>query len=130
MTLGVKAWNDAESVPASWTDYTVLEFWPREIVTEYDSETALDGEKNQWSRTYLKATISVPSPSLLDATTRAAWLALLAKKNFRFKDTRHASLGDANTIRFAKQGDAEITRAIASMVAQELTIEFISGTVV
>ncbi len=130
MTVGVKAWNDGESVPGSWTDYTVVEFWPREVEVEYDAETALDGTKDQWSRTYLRATMVIGSPALLDGTARAAFLTLVGKKNFRFKDTRHASLTDANTIRFSKQGDAEITRAIATMAAQALTIEFISAAVI
>ena len=129
MTIGLKAWNDGDTVPASWTDYTVVECFPREIERQYDETTAVDGTIETWSRTYLRVTISFGSPQLLDSTARSAILTAIGKKNFRVKDARHASLGDANTIRFVKQGDAEIGRGAATLAAQNLTLELISAAV-
>ena len=130
MTVGLRLWEDSGSAPGSWTDYTALTCWAREAEQIYDSETALDGTKESWSRTYLKVSITFGAPQLLDGTIRATLLTVIGSKNYRVKDVRHASLGDANTIRFVKDGDVEITRDAETNVAQFVTLNLISATVI
>lgn len=129
MTIGLKVWADGTSVPASWTDYTVLECFPREIEKEYDSQPLLDGTNESWSRTYLAVTIVFGAPQLLDGTSRSSILTAVGSKNFRVKDARHASLGDTNTIRFVKVGDVAITRDLPTLAAETMTLELISAAV-
>lgn len=129
MTIGLKVWNDGSSAPGSWTDHTVLECFPREIERIYDTTTALDGTIESWSRTYLRVTIVFGAPQLLDSSARSAILSAIGSKNFRVKDTRHASLGDANTVRFVKDGDVEIIRDAATLAAQSVVLNLISAAV-
>lgn len=124
MTIGFKYWNDGDTVPASWTSIDALEFYARPLDKQYDEQDYIDGSNEAWTRRYYIVTIVFSPLQMSNSTIRSAVDTMLAKRHFRFKDTRFSYLGDANTVTFRRVGDAAPTRQAPSLATEALTLEF------
>ena len=135
MTIRMQSWAEGANAPAnidtaaSYTDVDVLTFEATEIDRIYrrlDGASNLDGTNRSWSRRWVRVKMNVGPRILADATARAAMLALLKNSYFRFKDTRHVLLGNANTVVFVKDGDFNPSRDDATYLSWNGEVTFVS----
>lgn len=135
MTIRMQGWAEGATPPAnidtaaSYSDVDVLTFEATEVDRIYrrlDGGSNLDGTNRSWSRRWVRIKMNVGPRILADATARAAMLALLKNSYFRFKDTRHALLGAANTVVFVKDSDFNPSRDDATYLSWSGEVSFIS----
>ena len=135
----MQGWAEGATPPAnidtaaSYTDFDLLTFEATEIEVPYnvvDGASTYDGTNLAWHRRYIRVRLDFGPRIMADATLRASALSMVHNAYFRVKDTRHASLGAANTVVFVKTGTFEPSRSEMSYLSWDGKLELITrGTV-
>ncbi len=135
MIVRVQGWAEGATPPAnidtaaSYTDFDVLKCEAKEVFRRYrtiEGSSTFDGTNLSWKRKYLSVVIDFGPRIMSDTTSRSNLMTMLANTYFRIKDTRHALLGNANTVVFVVAGDIVPERDDASYLSWNGVLELIS----